>query len=97
MVNMIHEKKDKMKQYRITTQYILPKEDNDCVLSADDPVYELMASSQLGGLGGQESLQRYNARILPDIKPSNKGQIQRENNIKPGTDEWFRLWFTKDT
>lgn len=24
---------------------------------------------------------------------SNLGQIQRERNIRPGTDEWFRLWF----
>lgn len=26
---------------------------------------------------------------------SNFGQIQRERNIRPGTDEWFRLWFSK--
>jgi hypothetical protein len=29
------------------------------------------------------------------IQGSNLGQIQRENNIRPGTDEWFRLWFAK--
>ena len=23
------------------------------------------------------------------------GKIQREPNIRPGTDEWFRLWFSK--
>ena len=26
---------------------------------------------------------------------TNLGQIQRERNIKPGTDEWFKLWFSK--
>ena len=26
---------------------------------------------------------------------TNLGQIQRERNIKPGSDEWFRLWFAK--
>ena len=26
---------------------------------------------------------------------TNLGQIQREKNIQPGTDEWFRLWFAK--
>ena len=26
---------------------------------------------------------------------TNLGQIQRERNIQPGTDEWFRLWFAK--
>jgi hypothetical protein len=26
---------------------------------------------------------------------TNLGAIQREKNIQPGTDEWFRLWFAK--
>ena len=26
---------------------------------------------------------------------TNLGQIQRERNIQPGSDEWFRLWFSK--
>lgn len=26
---------------------------------------------------------------------TNLGEIQRERNIQPGTDEWFRLWFSK--
>lgn len=26
---------------------------------------------------------------------TNLGQIQREHNIQPGTDEWFKLWFAK--
>ena len=25
----------------------------------------------------------------------NKAQFGRENNIKPGTDAWFKLWFAK--
>ena len=25
---------------------------------------------------------------------SEKGRLQRENNIKPGTPEWFKLWFS---
>ena len=28
------------------------------------------------------------------ITGSEKGQLMRQHNIKPGTDEWFRLWFT---
>ena len=28
-------------------------------------------------------------------RASDLGAIQRERNIKPGTDEWFRLWFAK--
>ena len=26
---------------------------------------------------------------------SKKAQYMRENNIKPGTKEWFKLWFAK--
>jgi len=29
------------------------------------------------------------------VQGSNLGQIQREQNIRPGSDEWFRLWFAK--
>lgn len=24
-----------------------------------------------------------------------KSQYQKKNNVQPGTDEWFRLWFAK--
>lgn len=29
------------------------------------------------------------------ITGSDKGKYQRENGIRPGTDEWFKLWFSK--
>lgn len=29
------------------------------------------------------------------ITGSDKGRIQREKKIKPGTDEWFKLWFSR--
>lgn len=28
------------------------------------------------------------------ITGSEKRRIEREKNIKPGTDEWFKLWFS---
>ena len=32
----------------------------------------------------------------PDTVPTvNKAQYMRDHNIKPGTDEWFRLWFAR--
>jgi len=84
-----------MKQYRITTQDLLPPSDNDCFLSPDDPIHQLMAVSQLGGLGSDAALANYNALSAPQVVGSNKGQIARELGIKPGTDEWFRLWFSR--
>jgi hypothetical protein len=29
------------------------------------------------------------------IVGSEKAEYQRKNKIRPGTDEWFRLWFAK--
>jgi hypothetical protein len=55
-----------------------------------------MPASAMGGLGSGEALARYNATMKQPIAGSNKGQIQREQGIKPGTDEWFKLWFGKN-
>jgi hypothetical protein len=30
---------------------------------------------------------------LPEINSKNLGAVQREQNIRPGTEEWFKLWF----
>lgn len=29
------------------------------------------------------------------LSASDKARIMRENNIRPGTDAWFKLWFAK--
>jgi hypothetical protein len=29
------------------------------------------------------------------LTSSDKARIMRENNIRPGTDAWFKLWFSK--
>jgi len=55
-----------------------------------------MAAASMGGLGSREALARYKSTLpYPNIG-SNKGQIQREQGIRPGTDEWFKLWFGKN-
>ena len=33
------------------------------------------------------------ASHLPQIAADDRGRIQREQNIQPGTPEWFQLWF----
>ena len=82
-----------MKQYRITADSFTPPSDDDCLLSADDPIHNLMPVAAMDGLGSRSALQQYNSLNKPIVVGSNKGQIQREQNIKPGTDEWFKLWF----
>ena len=36
-----------------------------------------------------------NSKKVAIVTQQNKAQFMRENNIKPGTQEWFRLWFAK--
>jgi len=36
-----------------------------------------------------------NSKKVAIVTQQNKAQFMRENNIKPGTQEWFRLFFDK--
>jgi len=85
-----------MKQYRITTQDLIQDSDDDCYLAPDDPIHEMKALAGLGGLGGQARLHEYRASLGSNISVTGNenGRIQREQNIKPGTPEWFQLWFS---
>jgi len=85
-----------MKQYRITSSNIPSDDSNDCYLSPHDPVHELKIAHCMDGLGSEAKLQEY--RALPSKLPVSKnlGKIQQDMNIKPGTKEWFQLWFGSD-
>lgn len=82
-----------MRQIRITTADLTPQTDDDCYIAPDDPMWDMMPASQMGGLGSGTALGRYNSASMPVIKQNDNAQIMREQNIKPGTDEWFKLWF----
>jgi hypothetical protein len=91
-----------MKQYKITTENIPKDSDNDCALSPTDPIHELKIIQYLAGLNGQARLQEYKTHVQSMNQGSNvsvtgteKAQIQREQNIQPGTPEWFKLWFSR--
>ena len=85
-----------MQQYRITTQDIIQTSEDDCYLAPEDPIHEMKALAGLGGLGGQARLHEYRASQGSNISVTGNenGRIQREQNIKPGTPEWFQLWFS---
>ncbi len=85
-----------MKQYRITTQNLNLPSDDDCILAPDDPIHALLASQIMGGLGTEARLAEYRAQNLPQIDNTlNKGKYMQNHNIKPGSDEWFKLWFAR--
>lgn len=85
-----------MKQYRITTEHLNQDSPDDCYLDPNDPVHELKAIQHLAGLGADARLHELRANQGSNISVtgSEKGKIQREQNIKPGTPEWFKLWFS---
>ena len=85
-----------MKQYRITSENILLDSPDDCYLSPDDIAHELKITQAFGGLNAAARLHEFKMSNT-EQKPAgvDKGKIQREQNIKPGTDEWFKLWFSK--
>lgn len=94
-----------MKQYRITSEHLNNDSTDDAYLSPDDPIHELKAIQYLAGLGSQHRLAEYKAKVAEMNAKSAQGsnitvtaaenaRIMREKNIKPGTPEWFRLWFT---
>jgi len=85
-----------MKQYRITTEHLNQDSLDDCYLDPNDPIHELKIVQHLAGLNSINRLQEYKGMQGSNISAtgSEKGRIQREHNIRPGTPEWFKLWFS---
>lgn len=91
-----------MTDYRITSENIIPNSNDDCYLSPTDPLNELKVITYLAGINGHGRLQEYRAQNQIAAQGSNisltgneKAKIQKEHNIRPGTPEWFKLWFSR--
>lgn len=87
----------KVKQYRITTDNLNQDSADDCVLDANDPINEIKTIKYLAGLGSSAKLHEYRVDQGSNISVTGneKGELMKKNNIKPGTPEWFKLWFSK--
>lgn len=48
----------------------------------------------LAGISNKPNWQAYDG-INVSITGTEKAQLQREHKIEPGTEEWFRLWFSR--
>lgn len=89
-----------MKQYKVTSYDINQDSPDDCYLAPEDPIHELKALAGLGGLGGQARLEEYRAKQTGSYGQemsaigTEKSKIMRDQNIQPGTPEWFKLWFS---
>jgi len=60
---------------------------------------ELDRLKVMAGIGNQGRLQEYKGEKFagsnPSVTAQEKVDYQHQHNIRPGTSEWFRLWFSK--
>jgi hypothetical protein len=91
-----------MKQYKITTENLNQDSADDCYLDPNDPVNQIKVLQHLGGINAEARLHEYkmqNSSAKEDgsnisITGNAKGELMKKHNIKPGTPEWFKLWFS---
>jgi hypothetical protein len=55
---------------------------------------ELADIKRLAGITEYKGLTAYQGSNI-SITGNEKGELMKKNNIRPGTDEWFKLWFSK--
>jgi len=51
----------------------------------------------LAGIGNRAVMQEYRGFAGSNISVTGneKGELMKRHDIRPGTEEWFRLWFSK--
>lgn len=51
----------------------------------------------LAGIGNRAVMQEYKGFAGSNISVTGneKGELMRKHDIRPGTEEWFKLWFSK--
>lgn len=54
---------------------------------------ELDLIKKLAGINEFKGLQTYEGSNI-SVTGTEKAKIMREQNIQPGTEEWFKLWFS---
>ena len=91
-----------MKQYRVTSENSKNLDSSDdCYLDPNDPIHEIKVLQYMAGLGSRARLQEYKSKQANygdgsniSITGNEKGELMKKHNIKPGTPEWFKLWFS---
>lgn len=51
----------------------------------------------LAGIGSRALMQEYRGFAGSNISVTGneKGELMKKHDIRPGTEEWFKLWFSK--
>ena len=52
---------------------------------------------KLAGIGNRAVMQEYKGFAGSNISVTGneKGELMKQHDIRPGTDAWFKLWFSK--
>ena len=85
-----------MKQYRFGVEDFVPQGEQgheDAVLDPNDPIHEM---KRLAGIPSKNMMQEYKGFAGSNISVTGneKGELMRKHDIRPGTEAWFRLWFS---
>lgn len=58
---------------------------------------ELENIKRLAGITGYKQVTEFNINQGSNISltGNEKGKLMKEKNIRPGTDEWFKLWHSR--
>ena len=86
-----------MKQYHITSENSKNLNSiDDCYLDPNDPIHEIKIIQHMAGLGSQARLHEYKANQGSNVSVTGTEtrELEKKHNIKPGTPEWFQLWFS---
>jgi hypothetical protein len=57
---------------------------------------DLQQLKLLAGIGNRAVMQEYRGFAGSNISVTGneKGELMKQHNIRPGTEEWFKLWFS---
>jgi hypothetical protein len=58
---------------------------------------DLQQLKLLAGIGNRAVMQEYKGFAGSNISVTGneKGELMKKHDIRPGSDEWFKLWFSK--
>lgn len=84
-----------MKQYQIKAANFHQSVEPDIPDAHLNPA-ELQEIQKLAGIntGNHSALQHFQEGSNISVTANEKAQLMKKHNIQPGTQEWFRLWFS---
>lgn len=87
-----------MNQRRLTSADFVPQGETgepDAVLDANDPIHDMMALAGITTNQPKWEVYQLQSGSNISVTGNEKAELMKQNNIKPGSPEWFRLWFSK--